>query len=208
MNALLALTSGHENVAVGVKAGDNLTTGFSNIYIGDNAGNTHATGNACVYVGRACDCSANNVTQENIFGDGLGGKGNNTTFLAGTNGTFNEANQSSFQTTSDERIKKNITDNTTGLDKINQVRIRNFEYRASNEIDYSEFAEGANAKSIPVNIEGVQLGVIAQEIEQIFPEVVNTQSTGVKTVHPDNLTWYIINAIKELSAEVNALKAA
>ena len=56
-------------------------------------------------------------------------------------------------------------------------------------------------------MEGVQLGVIAQEIEEILPEVVKTQSTGVKTVDPDNLTWYLINAVKELSAEVEQLKS-
>ena len=49
--------------------------------------------------------------------------------------------------------------------------------------------------------------MIAQEIAKVLPEVVKTQSTGVKTVDPDNLTWYLINAVKELSAENNALKA-
>ena len=52
------------------------------------------------------------------------------------------------------------------------------------------------------------IGLIAQELEKILPECVNTSSTGVKTVDSDNLTWYLINAVKELSAEVQALKAA
>ena len=47
-----------------------------------------------------------------------------------------------------------------------------------------------------------------QELEKILPECVKTQSTGAKTVESDNLTWYLINAVKELSAEVKALKAA
>ena len=55
--------------------------------------------------------------------------------------------------------------------------------------------------------EGIQLGVIAQEIETILPDVVKTESTGVKSVDPDNLTWYLVNAVKELSSENNALKA-
>jgi len=58
-----------------------------------------------------------------------------------------------------------------------------------------------------VHKEGLQLGVIAQEIESILPDVVKTESTGVKTVDPENITWYMINAIKELSAENTALKA-
>ena len=40
-----------------------------------------------------------------------------------------------------------------------------------------------------------------------LPDVVTEQSTGVKTVNPDNMTWYLVNAVKELSAEVERLKA-
>jgi hypothetical protein len=58
-----------------------------------------------------------------------------------------------------------------------------------------------------VNKEGVQLGVIAQEIEPILPDVVTEESTGVKSVNPDNITWYLVNAVKELSSQVDELKA-
>ena len=49
--------------------------------------------------------------------------------------------------------------------------------------------------------------MIAQEIEGVLPEVVETQTTGVKTVNPDNLTWYLINAVKELSTKNDELAA-
>ena len=62
-------------------------------------------------------------------------------------------------------------------------------------------ADGAVIKK-----EGTQLGVIAQEIEKFLPEVVKTEDTGVKSVNPDNMTWYLVNAVKELSAEVEKLK--
>jgi hypothetical protein len=38
------------------------------------------------------------------------------------------------QTVSDERIKKNITDNNIGLEAINKIQVRNFEYRTEDEI--------------------------------------------------------------------------
>ena len=62
-------------------------------------------------------------------------------------------------------------------------------------------------ESAVIEKEGLQLGVIAQELEKVLPDCVTTQSTGVKTVDSDNLTWYLINAIKELSAKVTALEA-
>ena len=57
-----------------------------------------------------------------------------------------------------------------------------------------------------IDKKGIQLGVIAQEIEQILPDVVKEESTGVKSVNPDNITWYLVNAVKELSAKVDALQ--
>ena len=53
------------------------------------------------------------------------------------------------------------------------------------------------------------LSLNAQEIEDILPDVViEMTESRVKTVNPDNLTWYLINAVKELSAKVAALEAA
>jgi len=37
--------------------------------------------------------------------------------------------------------------------------------------------------------------------------MVKTESTGVMTVDPDNMTWYLVNAVKELSAKVEELES-
>ena len=86
-----------------------------------------------------------------------------------------------------------------GLDAINQIQVKNFEYRTEDEI--TEVPSHA-----AIDKKGIQLGVIAQEIETILPDMVETQSTGVKTVNPDNMTWYLVNAVKELSTQVKELK--
>ena len=49
--------------------------------------------------------------------------------------------------------------------------------------------------------------MIAQELETILPECVTESSLGIKTVNPNNLTWYLINAVKELSAKVEKLES-
>ena len=87
-----------------------------------------------------------------------------------------------------------------GLDKLLQVRVRNFEYRLPEEVEELE-------AHCAIKKEGVQLGVIAQELQQVFPDCVKEESTGVLSVDPDNLTWYTINAIKQLKAELDAAKA-
>jgi len=117
------------------------------------------------------------------------------------NGVFNTANATAWSQTSDRRIKKNIVNNNEGLDKIDQIQVRDFEYRTKDEVTDFE-----NVETAYVDKSGVQIGVIAQEVEAIFPEMVTTQSTGVKTFNPDKLTFYLINAIKELKAEIELLK--
>ena len=46
-----------------------------------------------------------------------------------------------------------------------------------------------------------------KEIKDILPDIVTQNTTGAYAVDPDNLTWYLVNAVKELSAEVKSLKA-
>ena len=121
---------------------------------------------------------------------------------------YKRDNSANWSTTSDERLKKNIVDNNKGLASINQLRVTSFEYRKEDEIDMSLFPEADNPRQIIIEgEEGVHTGVIAQEIEKVLPECVETNNRGAKTVNPDNLTWYLVNAVKELSAENTALKA-
>ena len=49
-------------------------------------------------------------------------------------------------------------------------------------------------------------GVVAQEIEALFPEMVQTRDNGYKTVKYDRLIPVMIEAIKELSKEIKELK--
>ena len=48
--------------------------------------------------------------------------------------------------------------------------------------------------------------MIAQEIQDVLPDVVNERENGCLSVDSDNITWYLVNAVKELSAEVKELK--
>ena len=128
-------------------------------------------------------------------------------FNAGGN-AYKRNNTTVWSTTSDERLKKNIVDNNKGLAEINQLRITSFEYRKEEEIDMSQFPLASIPRDVVIEgEEGPHTGVIAQEIESIFPECVETSSKGAKTVDADAITWALVNAIKELSAKNDALEA-
>ena len=49
-------------------------------------------------------------------------------------------------------------------------------------------------------------GVIAQEMQEVAPELVNESSDGTLGVSYGNITGYLIEAIKDLKAEIEELK--
>ena len=202
--SLSASTTGNDNTAIGVGSGGNVTTGVENVFVGAYAGNTSpqtTTGSYNTILGRLAHGSGATVNEEVVIGFNAAGKGANTAFIAGGSGAFQGNNSTTWSQTSDRRIKKNIVDNNVGLDAINQIQVRNFEYRTADEITELDGSLCAIKK------EGIQLGVIAQEIQKVLPDVVKTESTGCMTVNPDNLTWHLVNAVKELSAKVAELEA-
>jgi len=223
------LTSGGSNTAVGYQAGYSSTTSTTNTFIGVQAGYYNTTGNSNVMIGSQAGALSVNATtgDANIYiGGGVRGSGatNNNEIVIGYlttgkgsqtgfinpngSGVFQGNNSASWSTTSDRRLKKNIVNNSDGLNKITAIQVRNFEYRLPEEVD----PELKPADAVPNT--GVQLGVIAQELQAVLPDCVKAESTGVLSVDPDNLTWYMVNAIKDLKAindtqaeTINALTA-
>jgi hypothetical protein len=199
--ALIQNTTGVDNSAVGSQSLYNTTTGDANTAFGVNAGDVITTGSRNTLIGRNSDPSANNGVDQTVVGEGLTGKGDDTAFIGGTNGAYNEKNVTTWETTSDRRIKKDIVSNNVGLEVISQIDVRNFEYRTAEEI--TDLPASAT-----IDQSGVQLGVIAQELQAVLPECVTENSTGVLSVNTDPLIWYLINAVKQLSAKVAALEGA
>ena len=127
--------------------------------------------------------------------------------MIGWSNVYHGGNNADFSTTSDQRIKKNIVNNNTGLSIINNIQVKNFEYKTKEEVKeaFPSFTD-AQVESAVVEKSGTQLGLIAQELETVLPNCVAENDWGVKSVERDELFWYMLNAIKELSAKVTALE--
>ena len=91
---------------------------------------------------------------------------------------------------SDERFKDNVKPIQNSLDKIDKISGYTFEW---NELSHKETGKK-------------DVGVIAQEVEEVLPEVVETRSNGYKAVDYQKLTALLIESVKELKAEVQELK--
>jgi hypothetical protein len=198
--SMFAHTTGTGNTAIGLESGNSITTASFNTLIGRYTADSLTIGSYNTHIGNDTDVSSASAQFTVAIGHGAVDKGTNTGFLAPQSGMYQGNNSSSWSTTSDRRIKKNISNNNVGLDAINQVQVRNFEYRTEDEI--TELPTHS-----AIDKQGVQLGVIAQEIQTVLPDMVKEESTGVLSVNPDNMTWYLVNAVKELSAQITELQS-
>ncbi len=63
-------------------------------------------------------------------------------------------------------------------------------------------------EDMPSGHRGKDLGVIAQEVEEVFPELVHVDARGYKAVNYQGLIAPLIEAVKELDARITTLEAA
>jgi len=89
---------------------------------------------------------------------------------------------------SDERLKDNITPIEDPLAKVLSL--------SGNSFDWNDQSSHT----------GKDIGVIAQEIEKVLPEIVTTRENGFKAVQYEKITPLLIEAIKELSHKVDDLQ--
>jgi hypothetical protein len=91
-----------------------------------------------------------------------------------------------FYQTSSERYKTNIVNLENCLDKVNSLRTVRFTDTNTNEPGF---------------------GLIAEETNEIIPEVVFTKDEQIEGISYSNLTPFLIKAIQELKADNDSLKA-
>jgi hypothetical protein len=93
----------------------------------------------------------------------------------------------SYNTSSDERLKENIQDTTHTVD-INDIRVREFDWKVDGEHQ--------------------RFGFIAQELETVFPEAVNTDDSeeAMKSVDYSKLVPLLVKEIQELKARIETLE--
>jgi hypothetical protein len=90
---------------------------------------------------------------------------------------------------SDKRLKDNLKPIENSLDKVSKL--------SGYEFDWNDKQE---------TFKGHDVGVVAQEVEEVLPEVVTTRDTGYKAVKYEKLIPLLIESIKELKAEIEELK--
>ena len=106
-------------------------------------------------------------------------------FVGGDLSVAGDVTANDYNSTSDESKKENIAEIDDALAKVLDLRGVTFDWK---------------------NGSGSSAGVIAQEVEKILPEIVKGEA-GDMTVQYNGIIALLIGAVKELSAEVEMLKA-
>ncbi len=208
---------GSGNVFLGNGSGMNNTEGIDNIYIGTNSGLWHTKGNNNIIIGIASGGNPmeerNNTIKIGAYA-GFDDPGSDRLFIDGSPdgrdfstsliyGSFADGakelrvNGSIYYTgnigeVSDSRLKTNLYVIDNVLDKIQELNGYYFDWNSTAK------------ESLIVN-EKHQIGVLAQDIEKVFPELVSEMEEGYKTVDYAKLTPVLLQAVKEQQATIESL---
>lgn len=207
-------TTGVQNIAIGSEALRTLSTGYGNIAIGHLAGyNIPGNSNTTIAMGYSAGAEGSDNIAIGAYAYVSGGNsrinlgnliyakkrsdGYRTVGIGTTMATLSEnyrlhingnALATGYVTTSDQKWKKNIKTLDNSLEKILNLRGVNYDLRVD------EFKDKSFEK-------GKQIGLIAQEVEEVFPEIVTTAEDG-KAVNYSALVAPLIEAVKTQQKQI------
>ncbi len=188
---VVGVISGSSQISLGSAAGNiALATQTTGDYVASLVQGTGVTitnnsgenATPTIAIGQAVGTSAN--VQFNSIGVG--------TTASGTAGEIRATGDITAFYSSDIRLKENILPIPNALEKVNQI--------SGNTYDWKEGYDEVHSHK------GNDVGVIAQEIEAILPQIVTNRDTGFKAVQYEKIIPLLIEAIKELSAKVDRLE--
>jgi hypothetical protein len=111
---------------------------------------------------------------------------------SGTAGRIDATNDVVAFSSSDIRFKENIKPIENAIDKIRKISGNTYDWKEENKVEHG--------------YEGNDVGVIAQEIEAVLPQLVQTRESGFKAVKYDKLVALLIEGIKEQQLQIEQLR--
>ena len=166
-----------------------------------------------IAIGHSAICSAaNSIT----IGDGITNSTTRTVMIGDDGGSmvsqdWDTSGDSTWTRSSDRRKKRNIKDNSFGLEFINKLKTRTFQWKSQNELpkEWEAYSETNR-----YDTEKIHVGFIAQELKELADEynvpyeVISwsEDADGMQRAGETKLITPLIKAVQELSAQVEELK--
>ncbi|MBP6904662.1 MAG: tail fiber domain-containing protein [Candidatus Pacebacteria bacterium] len=213
----MASASHTDTVFIGISAGSGATNAANSVFIGDAAGSGATNSSNSIFIGKNAGLNDGNLNSllggtSILIGDNTSTGGNSDSIAIGNSAVNTAANQfmigsstspidsttwegsaatqctittgTGIACTSDERLKTNIDAIEDGvLSKILDTRAVTFNWLRNPNSD-------------------TQIGFLAQNLEELFPELVATDSDGYKSVYYAQMTPLLVKAIQEIDIKV------
>ena len=148
-----------------------------------------ATGAVTFSIGQAVATSSN--VQFNSLGVGTAG--------SATAGEIRATNNITAYYSSDRKLKENIQDVQGALEKVCAI--------GSKEFDWTDEYIAAHGGEDGYFVTKSDFGVIAQDVQAVFPQATRTREDGTLAVDYEKLSTLAFGAIKELLKRIEALEA-
>jgi hypothetical protein len=197
-------TSGNFNIFLGQSAGRENEIGTNNIFIGTNAGSSNTEGDYNICIGDGSDTSNSNAVNQIVIGQGVQGKADNTitfpenltSFSSGTEVNFSSPNGGMlYPVSSSRRWKTNIKDIANSLDTSLLYKLRPVSFTPIDGHDSGN------------TINGIDIGLIAEEVDQYFPNLVPKDIHGQPaSVKYSLLSVLLLEEVKKLKKEIEEIK--
>lgn len=184
-NVAIGKDSATSNISLDVSGGLNVdgNVQIDGQILGNGCTTTTASGIAC---------GTFNSKQDGLFvvGNGTSSGARSDALTLDHSGNLVIQGDLTAFSTSDIRLKKNLTKIKDPLDKLG--KINGYLY---------DWVEDGNTHH-----RGRDVGVVAQEIEEILPELTITRDNGYKAVKYDKIVALLIECVKEQQKQIDALK--
>jgi hypothetical protein len=122
------------------------------------------------------------------------------TAASGTSGEIRAANEVTAYYSSDINLKENIKLIVDPLGKLEQIRGVSYDWKD----EHIQKRGGEDGYFVRKH----DIGVIAQEVEAVLPEIVATRDDGIKVVKYEKLVALLIEAVKDQQRQINQISQA
>jgi len=182
-----AMTDEDKSKLNGIAAGANLIT--NNNQLSNGAG--YITGISSANVTTALGFTPYNATNPAGYTTYTSNQATNTNSNV-TFGTVSATGDVVAYASSDKRLKDNIVNIENPIEKVQKLNGVTWDWNS-------------NADELQQSLPNV--GVIAQEVEEVFPQLVHDRENGYKGVDYAKLTGLLIEAVKEQQKQIDELKS-
>jgi len=202
------------NTAVGYSGLGTVSSGVANTCLGWASGGGVTTGSGNLCLGYITNTGHSGSENRIVIGYNFSGSSDNRVHIGSSSGyVYNDyTSNATWTQTSDERKKKDIVDDSLGLDFINDLRTTKYKFKAPSE--FPKEWKSYNADITEPCDDKVHHGLIAQEVKQALDNAgVNSFEgwdelpDGTQQLSREMFVIPLIKAIQELSAEVETLKS-